>query len=63
MPLDVPRSPLVGPMISVELTPAVLHDLVELTTARAVRAAEHAGQIGYADYLFTRIALLREAGR
>jgi hypothetical protein len=58
-----PRSLLVRETITLEVYPIELHDLIELLTARAVRAAESPDQVGYADYLFQRIAALREAGR
>lgn len=63
MSYHAPRSLLVRETITVEVYPVELHDLIELLTARAVRALMDPDQIGYADYLFTRIAALREAGR
>ena len=48
--------------ILVLLTPEELHDLITLLEARATEAAD-ADKVGYADFLFTRIAELREAGR
>jgi hypothetical protein len=58
-----PRSLLVRPTITLEVYLVELHNLIELLTARAVRALKDPDQVGCADYLFQRIAALREAGR
>lgn len=49
--------------ISVELHPGELARLIRLLEAEAMFAAEHEDQIDFADYLMTRVAALREAGR
>jgi hypothetical protein len=58
-----PRSLLVRPTISAELTPHELYRLIETLSADAICAAACPNQIGYADYLFQRIAQLRETCR
>jgi hypothetical protein len=58
-----PRSLVVRPLIRLDVTPFEHSGLVEWLEARALRAAEDPEQIDYADYLFRRIAELREAVR
>jgi hypothetical protein len=60
---DEPRSLLLRPTITLEVTPTELHSLIEAINAKAVRAAKRPDQVDYADYLFQRVAQLREAGR
>jgi hypothetical protein len=50
-------------LIAVEITPLELSLLIEVMQARALRAADDPDQIDFADYLFRRVAELREAGR
>jgi hypothetical protein len=57
-----PRALLVRPRVAVELTAAELYRLIRSLEAEAVAAAE-IGMDDYADFLFRRIAELREAGR
>jgi hypothetical protein len=57
-----PRALLVRRLITVELTPAELHRLVRSIEADALAAIED-GKNDYADFLFRRVAQLREAGR
>ena len=49
--------------IAVELTSLELSMLIELLEARATIAANHSDQCDFADFLFCRVAELREAGR
>ena len=58
-----PRSLPVRLTIAVELHPDELYKLIRTLEAEAIAAADHPEQVGYADYLFQRIAALREAGR
>jgi hypothetical protein len=58
-----PRALLVRSSIRVEITPFELSLLIEALQARAIRGAEDPEQIDYADFLFRRVAELREAGR
>jgi hypothetical protein len=51
------------PGISLELTPFELSLLIEALEDRALRAAEDPDLVDYADFLFRRVAELREAGR
>jgi hypothetical protein len=60
---DAPRAVLRRQTITLEITACELHDLIEAINAKAVRAAAFPDQVGYADYLFQRVAQLREAGR
>jgi hypothetical protein len=58
-----PRALLRRALIVVEITPSELALLVEALEARAAVAAEHPEQIDFADFLFRRVAELREACR
>jgi hypothetical protein len=49
--------------ITVRLFPSELYTLIRELEARALMAANHADTAEYADYLFCRIAELREAMR
>ncbi len=49
--------------ITVEVSPEELHKLVRALESDAERAAQCSDQAGYADYLFRRVAALREAAR
>lgn len=63
-PIDFPPlALLVRPTITAELTPSELSLLIEALQARAIRAADDPDLVDYADFLFRRIAMLREAGR
>jgi hypothetical protein len=61
--LSAPRALLHREMITVHLTSLELSNLIELLEARACRAAQHPEQVDFADYLFWRVAELREAFR
>jgi hypothetical protein len=58
-----PRALLYRTMVSVELTSNELSILIEVLEARAVEAADRSDQVDFADYLFRRVAELREAFR
>jgi hypothetical protein len=58
-----PRALLSRPLITIEVTSSELSMLVEALNTRACRAAEDPEQIDFADYLFRRVAELREAFR
>jgi hypothetical protein len=58
-----PRSLVIRPLIRLEVTPFEHAGLIAWLEARALHAAEDPAQIDYADYLFRRIAELREAAR
>jgi hypothetical protein len=58
-----PRSLPARGFILVHVTPRELHRLIRLLEDDAVRAAEDVDQEDFADYLFQRVAALREAGR
>jgi hypothetical protein len=58
-----PRALLVRPAITVEITPSELCLLIQSIEAAASRAAEDPAQIDFADYLYRRVAELREAAR
>jgi hypothetical protein len=60
---SAPRALLVRPTINVELTPTELALLIEALTVRANRAAADPEQSDFADYLYRRVAELRQAGR
>jgi hypothetical protein len=60
---SAPRAMLPRPLIAIELTSSELSMLVEALSAKACRAAEDPEQIDFADYLFRRVAELREAFR
>jgi hypothetical protein len=49
--------------ITAHVTPHELHRLIRLLEVDAVRAAEDVDQIAFVDYLFQRVAALREAAR
>jgi hypothetical protein len=51
------------PPIRIEVTPLELSLLIEALETRALRAADDADQVDFADYLFRRITELREASR
>jgi hypothetical protein len=57
-----PRAQLVRSLILVELTASELYRLIRSLEAEAVAAAD-IGMDDYADFLFRRVAELREAGR
>ena len=63
MPSFAPRSLAGRQTIAVEMSSDELHRLIRLIEAETSRAASDPDQTGYADYLFHRIAYLREAGR
>jgi hypothetical protein len=58
-----PRALFRRPLISIKVTPFELSLLIERLQARALVAADDPDMIDFADYLFGRIAELREAGR
>jgi len=58
-----PRALLYRTMVSVELTSNELSILIEALESRAVQAADRSDQVDFADYLFRRVAELREAFR
>lgn len=58
-----PRALLHRLMLTVELTPLELSMLIEAMEARAVAASHHSSQVDFADFLFRRVAELREAFR
>jgi hypothetical protein len=58
-----PRALLQRSLISVKLTPAELSSLIEALNTKAVHAADDPDQIDFADFLFRRVAELREAFR
>ena len=58
-----PRALLLRTMISIEVTPSELSMLIELLETRATIAANHSEQVDFADFLFRRIAELRDAFR
>jgi hypothetical protein len=58
-----PRALLRRSLITVKVTPLELSALIELLETRATVAADHSDQCDFADFLFCRIAELREAGR
>jgi hypothetical protein len=58
-----PRALLVRPAITIEVTPSELCLLIEALERAASRAAEDPAQIYFADYLYRRIAELRDAAR
>jgi hypothetical protein len=57
-----PRALLRRSLISIEVSPSELYRLIRSLEAEAVAAAE-IGLDDYGDYLFRRVAELREAGR
>jgi hypothetical protein len=57
-----PRALLVRPLIAIEITPSELYRLIRSLEAEAVMAAD-IGLDDYGDFLFRRVAELREAGR
>lgn len=60
---SAPRALLRRSLISVDVTPSELSLLIETLNAKAVRAAEAFEQVDFADFLFRRVAELREAFR
>ena len=58
-----PRALLHRTMVSVELTSNELSILVAALECRALQAADRSDQVDFADYLFRRVAELREAFR
>jgi hypothetical protein len=60
--LAAPRALLARPLIPVDLTASELHRLIRCLEAEAVAAAE-VGMDDYADFLFRRVAELRETAR
>jgi hypothetical protein len=58
-----PRALLRRELISVPVAPSELSLLIETLTAKALRAAEDPEQVDFADFLFRRVAELREAFR
>jgi hypothetical protein len=57
-----PRSLAARTLIPVEITPRELHRLIRILEDEAVKAADDPDQLDFADFLFQRIAVLREAG-
>jgi hypothetical protein len=57
-----PRALLVRSTVTVTLTPGELHKLIRAHEAEAEQAIAD-GRDDYADFLFRRVAELREAGR
>jgi hypothetical protein len=62
MSYNAPRSLLVRETIMVLLTASELHGLIQQKEAEAVQA-EAEGKVDFADFLFRRVAELREATR
>lgn len=60
---SAPRALLHRMMLRVDLTPLELSTLIAALEARALRAADHSDQADFADYLFRRVAELRESFR
>ena len=58
-----PRSLPKRRLVPIEVTPYELHRLITTHEDRARKAAEDPDQEDFADYLFQRVAELREAGR
>jgi hydroxymethylglutaryl-CoA reductase len=58
-----PRALLLRASITIAVTPGELSLLIAALQSKAERAAEDLDQVDYADYVFQRIAALREAGR
>ena len=58
-----PRSVLRRHMIKVQLTPSEIYVLIEALEAQAERAAQCFDQTDFADYVFQRVAELRETAR
>ena len=58
-----PRALLLRPLITIAVTPSELSALVEALNGRTCRAAQDHEQVDFADYLFRRVAELREAFR
>jgi hypothetical protein len=58
-----PRALLHRSLISVQVAPSELSLLIEMLTAKALRAAEDPEQVDFADFLFRRVAELRDAFR
>jgi hypothetical protein len=58
-----PRALLYRTMFTVEVTSLELSILIELLETRATIAAHHSEQVDFADYLFRRVAELRDAFR
>ncbi len=58
-----PRALFRRPRIAVELSAFELAMLIELLETRATIAANHSEQVDFADFLFCRVAELRELGR
>jgi hypothetical protein len=61
--LPAPRSLRDRQMITVSVHPIELHLLIEALDRRALEIAERPEMFDFADYLFRRIAELREAAR
>jgi hypothetical protein len=58
-----PHALLQRSLIAVEVTPAELAAPIETLTTKTMRASDDPEQIDFADFLFCRIAALREASR
>ena len=58
-----PRALLRRPLICIQVTPSELSLLIKALNAKALRAAEDPEQVDFADFLFRRVAELREAFR
>jgi hypothetical protein len=58
-----PRSLATRSLVTIEVTPRELHQLIRVLEDEALKAADDVDQEGYADYLFQRVAALREAAR
>jgi hypothetical protein len=50
-------------IVTIEVTPRELHRLIRVLEDEAVKAADDVDQLDFADYLFQRVAALREAAR
>jgi hypothetical protein len=58
-----PRSLATRSLVTIEVTPHELHRLIRAIEDDAAKAADNPDQIDFADYLFQRVATLREAAR
>jgi hypothetical protein len=58
-----PRSLATRSLVTIEVTPYELHRLIRILEDEATKAADDVDQIGYADFLYQRVAALREAAQ
>jgi hypothetical protein len=58
-----PRALLRRSMITVEISPLELSVLIEALERRACQTADDPEMVDFADFLFRRVAELREVGR